>query len=126
MSEAREEEHIEKQRSQCLRWDNLICRNSAWPRDFIFSRAASGGLNDGGLAAFSGHLVHCQGSQGGPLIDDTQVIHILSKANLGFQSVFRLKHNLAAVVLIQYYVRCWLGLSSNYKSTTHGRSHIFT
>jgi hypothetical protein len=54
----------------------------------------------------------------GELIDDTQVIHILSKANLGFQSVFRLKHNLVAVELIQYFVRCWLSISSNYKNTT--------
>jgi hypothetical protein len=54
----------------------------------------------------SGHLVPCQGSQGGALIDDTKVIHILSKANLGFQSVFRLKDNLAVVELIQYFVRC--------------------
>jgi hypothetical protein len=86
MSEAGEEDHIENQRSQCLRWENLICRIGAWPRDFTFQPRSPPAAYD--ASSLSGHPVPCQGFSGGALIDDTQVIHILFKVNLCFQSMF--------------------------------------
>ena len=78
MSETREEEHIEKQRSQCLRWGNKSDLKK-WRAIHFQPRKPPAKPNDGGLARFLATLFLAKVHKGG----GRKGIHILSKGQFG-------------------------------------------